>query len=63
MSDEAADKLEESPEGYKKEILEVNTGSLEWEQDLIFNARTQMGMRTNSMPRSGGEAPPQKRCS
>lgn len=34
MSDEAADKLEESLKGYKKDILEVTKGSLEWERDL-----------------------------
>lgn len=35
--------LEASLEGYKKDILPTNKGSLEWEKDLIFNARTQMG--------------------
>ena len=43
MKDKALDKLEENLEGYKEKILEVNKGSLEWEKDLIFNARTQMG--------------------
>ncbi len=43
MSDEEVKNLEGSLEGYKEEILEVNKGSLEWERDLIFNARTQMG--------------------
>jgi len=43
MSDDAAQNLEASLEGYKEKILEVNKGSLEWDRDLIFNARTQMG--------------------
>ena len=43
MDDNTVEKLEESLNGYKKEILEVNKGMLEWEKDLIFNARTQMG--------------------
>ncbi len=43
MEENSNENLEESLEGYKKEILEVNKGSLEWEKDLIFNARTQMG--------------------
>jgi uncharacterized OsmC-like protein len=43
MEDKAHEKLEENLEGYKEKILEVNRGSLEWEKDLIFNARTQMG--------------------
>jgi putative redox protein len=43
MENNSNENLEESLEGYKKEILEVNKGSLEWEKDLIFNARTQMG--------------------
>jgi len=43
MDDNTVEKLEESLNGYKKEILEVNKGMLEWERDLIFNARTQMG--------------------
>jgi putative redox protein len=43
MSDDTAKNLEDSLEGYKEKILEVNKGSLEWEKDLIFNARTQMG--------------------
>lgn len=43
MRDDAVDNLEGALKGYKEEILEVNKGSLEWERDLIFNARTQMG--------------------
>jgi len=43
MSDDGVTNLEGSLEGYKEKILEVNKGSLEWERDLIFNARTQMG--------------------
>jgi len=43
MIDDAAQNLEASLEGYKEKILEVNKGSLEWDRDLIFNARTQMG--------------------
>ena len=43
MDDNTVEKLEESLDEYKKEILEVNKGTLEWEKDLIFNARTQMG--------------------
>jgi putative redox protein len=43
MEEKITENLEESLEGYKKEILEVNKGSLVWEKDLIFTARTQMG--------------------
>lgn len=43
MGEKEIDNLEESIKGYKEEILEVNKGSLEWEKDLIFNVRTQMG--------------------
>lgn len=43
MEDNTAENLEASIEGYKEEILEVNKGFLEWEKDLIFNVRTQMG--------------------
>ncbi|MDO8281683.1 MAG: OsmC family protein [Thermodesulfovibrionia bacterium] len=43
MEDNSADKLEESLEGYKGKILEVNKGFLEWDKDLIFRVRTQMG--------------------
>ena len=43
MSEDVVKNLENSLDEYKKEILEVNKGSLEWERDLIFNARTQMG--------------------
>lgn len=37
------DILEKSLEGYKETILKTNKGSLVWDKDLIFNARTQMG--------------------
>jgi putative redox protein len=37
------DLLEKSLEGYKETILQTNKGSLVWDKDLIFNARTQMG--------------------
>lgn len=37
------DTLEGSLEGYKGTILQTNKGSLVWDKDLIFNARTQMG--------------------
>jgi len=37
------DRLEESLGGYKETILKTNKGSLVWDKDLIFNARTQMG--------------------
>jgi putative redox protein len=43
MEDKTVENLEESLDGYKKEILETNKGFLEWESDLIFNVRTQMG--------------------
>lgn len=43
MEDNSAEKLEESLEGYKEKILEVNKGFLEWDKDLVFNVRTQMG--------------------
>lgn len=43
MSDDTVHNLENSLTGYKAKILEVNKGSLEWDHDLIFNARTQMG--------------------
>ncbi len=32
-----------SLDGYKENILELNKGWLEWDKDLIFNVRTQMG--------------------
>ncbi|HDH53180.1 MAG TPA: OsmC family peroxiredoxin [Nitrospirae bacterium] len=35
--------LEESVKGWKGKIQEVNKGSLTWDKDLIFNARTQRG--------------------
>lgn len=38
-----SDSLEESLSEYKETILPTNKGSLEWDKDLIFNARTQMG--------------------
>jgi len=37
------DIFEESLNGYKETILPTNKGSLVWDKDLIFNARTQMG--------------------
>lgn len=37
------DILEKKLEGYKGTILQTNKGSLVWDKDLIFNARTQMG--------------------
>jgi putative redox protein len=37
------DTLKKSLEGYKGTILQTNKGSLVWDKDLIFNARTQMG--------------------
>ncbi|MBL7048772.1 MAG: OsmC family protein [Nitrospira sp.] len=43
MSDNESEGLEKELDGYKKNILEVNKGWLEWEKDLIFNVRTQMG--------------------
>jgi putative redox protein len=43
MSEKDVENLEESLDDYKKEILEVNKGFLEWDKDLIFNVRTQMG--------------------
>jgi putative redox protein len=43
MSEKEVENLEESLDEYKKEILEVNKGFLEWDKDLIFNVRTQMG--------------------
>lgn len=43
MEENTRDSLESSLSGYKDKILPVNRGSLEWDKDLIFNARTQMG--------------------
>jgi uncharacterized OsmC-like protein len=43
MEDDTKKLLHESLAGYKEKILPTNKGSLEWEKDLIFNARTQMG--------------------
>jgi putative redox protein len=43
MEEKHEEKLEESLEGYKAKILEVNKGFLEWDKDLIFRVRTQMG--------------------
>ncbi|MBI5055314.1 MAG: OsmC family protein [Nitrospirae bacterium] len=43
MEEQLAEKLEDSLQGYKKKILEINKGSLEWDKDLIFKVRTQMG--------------------
>jgi putative redox protein len=41
--DGEAESLEESLQGYKQKIAPVNKGSLSWEKDLIFHARTQRG--------------------
>ncbi|MBI4849820.1 MAG: OsmC family protein [Nitrospirae bacterium] len=43
MEEQLAEKLEDSLQGYKEKILEINKGSLEWDKDLIFKVRTQMG--------------------
>jgi putative redox protein len=43
MEENSTDNLEETLEGYKEKIREVNKGTLEWDRELIFNARTQMG--------------------
>lgn len=43
MDDKTKGSLEGSLAGYKEKILPANKGSLEWDKDLIFNARTQMG--------------------
>jgi len=43
MDEKHEERLEESLEGYKTKILEVNKGFLEWDKDLIFKVRTQMG--------------------
>ncbi len=43
MEEHTEESLKESLAGYKEKILPTNKGSLEWEKDLIFNARTQMG--------------------
>ncbi len=43
MDEHTDESLKESLSGYKEKILPENKGSLEWEKDLIFNARTQMG--------------------
>jgi putative redox protein len=43
MDEQHIEKLEESLGGYKEKILEVNKGTLEWDKDLIFKVRTQMG--------------------
>jgi putative redox protein len=41
--DKVVESLEESLEGYKGKIMPVNKGSLTWDKDLIFVARTQRG--------------------
>lgn len=41
--DKDVESLEESLEGYKGKIMPVNKGSLTWDKDLIFVARTQRG--------------------
>jgi putative redox protein len=43
MEENSTERLEDTLEGYKEKILEVNKGTLEWDRELIFNARTQMG--------------------
>ncbi len=43
MKDKSVENLDGSLDGYKEKILEVNKGWLEWDKDLIFNVRTQMG--------------------
>ncbi len=43
MEDNTIENLDNSLDGYKEKILEVNKGWLEWDKDLIFNVRTQMG--------------------
>ncbi len=43
MEENIAEALEESVSGWKERITEVNRGSLVWDKDLIFNARTQRG--------------------
>lgn len=46
MADETekeGESLEESLQGYKQKIAPVNKGSLVWEKELIFHARTQRG--------------------
>ncbi|MDA8433263.1 MAG: OsmC family protein [Nitrospiraceae bacterium] len=41
--DKDAESLEGSLEGYKGKIMPVNKGSLTWDKELIFVARTQRG--------------------
>ena len=43
MDEDTGQSLDDSLAGYKEKILPANKGSLEWDKDLIFNARTQMG--------------------
>jgi putative redox protein len=43
MDEDTGQSLNDSLAGYKEKILPANKGSLEWDKDLIFNARTQMG--------------------
>jgi putative redox protein len=43
MEDKTVENLDRSLDGYKENILEENKGWLEWDRDLIFNVRTQMG--------------------
>lgn len=40
---EPQDNLEQSVAGWKENVTESNKGFLEWDRDLIFNARTQRG--------------------
>jgi putative redox protein len=43
MEDGAISDLHERVSEWKETIPEVNKGSLEWDKDLMFNARTQRG--------------------
>ncbi|MDH4028410.1 MAG: OsmC family protein [Nitrospirota bacterium] len=43
MDNAAVEPLEETLDGWKEKIAEVNRGSLEWDRDLIFSLRTQRG--------------------
>jgi putative redox protein len=43
MAEEKAETLEKETAEWKLNIPEINKGSLEWDKDLIFTARTQRG--------------------
>lgn len=43
MKEDYTENLDDSLKGYKEKILEINKGTLTWDKDLIFSARTQMG--------------------